>query len=109
MVDINKKCKFVGLSNRIFADFDNERPYDENIVGISKYDEIKNFSGVLITLRKGDFIYLFMSVSEDPSDYVVSEGFVIENPYEKMPYKWCCRIIGVIQYIEDYKLNNTPN
>ena len=34
--------------------------------------------------------------------YIFSEGYVIFNPYEDIPYKWCCRIVGNIEYLEEY-------
>ena len=85
------------------ADLDNER-VESNVVGLTQTDLVKRFDGSFAELREGEYVHLFMDiVDEDKSySYVVSEGTVIRNPYAFKPYKWCCQLNGVIEYIEDY-------
>ena len=93
----------IGLNSRIFADFDNERVLDLDIVGLTQTDEIKNYMGETIFLKEGDYVYLYMPVDEILPKYIFSEGFVIHNPYEFKPYKWCCKLTRELEYIEDYE------
>lgn len=88
------------LSSRIYADFDNERPYELNVVGLSQTDYVIDFTGKKIKIYDGDYIYLYMDV--DSNEYVVSEGVVFPNPYTDLPYKWCCRLSWEIEYMEQY-------
>lgn len=91
------------MKNRIFADFDNERVQDLDIVGLSQTDYVKTFAGKSIRINEGDYIYLFMPVDEIAPDYILAEGLVIKNPYTFKPYKWCCKIIGGLKYTRDIK------
>ncbi|MGJ0637307.1 hypothetical protein [Xenorhabdus bovienii] len=93
---------YKGLHDRIYADFDNERVIDLDIVGLTQLDEVKDFSGNVVLLKKGDYIYLYMPVDESLPEYVFSEGYVIPNPYEFKPYKWCCKLMTGIEFIEEY-------
>ena len=92
-----------GLEGRIFADFDNERVFDFNIVGLSQTNEVLNFEGHRVVLKEQDFVYLYMQVDEFLAQYVVAEGKVIANPYESKPYRWCCQLTTEIEYFEDYQ------
>ncbi|WP_235212745.1 hypothetical protein [Burkholderia paludis] len=94
--------KYVKINSRIYADFDNERPFDENIVGLSKTDDARDFDGNVVVLREGDYIYLFMPIDEALPEYVFSEGTVIKNPYETKPYKWCCQLRVAVENMDDY-------
>lgn len=98
-----------GLNSRIFADFDNERGVDSDIVGLAQTDEIKNYMGETIFLKEGDYVYLYLPVDEILPEYVFSEGFVIPNPYEFKPYKWCCKLTRELEYIEDYESSRYSN
>ena len=100
---VNNNCKkiYKGLNSRIFADFDNERSVDSDIVGLSQTDEIENYMGETIFLKEGDYVYLYLQTDEILPEYVFSEGFVIPNPYEFKPYKWCCKLTREIEDIED--------
>lgn len=91
-----------GLSGRLFADFDNERIQDRNIVGLSQSDEMINFDGRHVILKHHDYVYLYMQTDEFPDEYVVAEGFIIANPYTFKPYRWCCKLTSEIEYFEDY-------
>lgn len=91
------------LNYRIFADFDNERVVDLDIVGLTQTNEVKNFIGDTVFLKEGDYIYLYMPTDETLPEYVFSEGYVIRNPYKFTPYKWCCKLTSKLEYIEDYK------
>ena len=46
---VNNNCKkiYKGLNSRVYADFDNERVVDSDIVGLAQTDEIKNYMGKL--------------------------------------------------------------
>ena len=95
---------YKGLSGRILVDIDNERPYDRNILGLSKSDEVIDFNGNKVVLENGNYIYAYTeSLEGSDTSYILSEGRVIKNPYEDLPYKWCCVLQGEIEYIEDYK------
>jgi hypothetical protein len=56
------KNTHVPKEERYFADMDNERPFDEDIVGLSKTDEVIGFSGKVRTIKEGDYIYTWISV-----------------------------------------------
>ncbi|EHT2455797.1 hypothetical protein KXE84_003992 [Escherichia fergusonii] len=89
------------LEDRIFADFDNERIQDIDIVGLTQTDYVKTFSGESVRINEGDYIYMFMPIDENLQQYVFAEGFVIRNPYEHKVYKWCCKIIGELEFINE--------
>lgn len=100
---MQKLNKYKGLNTRILVDIDNERPYDCDIVGLSKTDEAINFNGETVTLKEGTYIYIYTeSVEKGVTSYILAEGYVIRSPYKDLPYKWCCQIQGKIEYIEDY-------
>jgi hypothetical protein len=94
---------YAPIQHRIYADLDNER-VDSDVVGISKTDFVKKFDGSLIEIKEHDYVYLFMDIIDDDGSpsYVFSEGVIICNPYSFKPYKWCCRLISKIEYIEEY-------
>lgn len=94
---------YKGLNDRIYADFDNERTIDLDVVGLTQSDEVRNFIGDTVFLKEGDYIYLYMSIDETLPEYVFSEGYVIPNPYKFKPYKWCCKLTSKLEYIEDYE------
>ncbi|WP_174866829.1 hypothetical protein [Pectobacterium polaris] len=94
--------KYKGLKDRVFADFGNEIVDDFYIVGLSKSDYINSFSGESVKIKEGDYIYMFMPIDEVLPEYLFAEGVVIKNPYEFKPYKWCCKIIGEFEYIDEY-------
>lgn len=98
--------EYNGLENRIFADFDNERIQDVDVVGLTQTDYVKNFSGETVRIHEGDYIYMFMPIDEVLSEYVFAEGFVIKNPYDFKPYRWCCKIVGGLEYNEEYSLHS---
>ncbi len=102
--------KYVDVKKRIYADIDNER-IDEDVVGLTKTDFVKNFLGEEIFIYEGEYIYMYMNIDDFPPDYVFAEGVVIKNPYNFKPYKWCCKIMGKIEYIEEYneRWNNEGN
>ncbi|MBA8500350.1 hypothetical protein HVW15_04875 [Escherichia fergusonii] len=89
------------LEDRIFEDFDNERIQDIDIVGLTQTDYVKTFSGESVCINEGDYIYMFMPIDENLQQYVFAEGFVIRNPYEHKVYKWCCKIIGELEFINE--------
>lgn len=94
--------EFIPLHKRFYADLDNER-VDENIVGLSKDDFVKNFHGELIDISEFQYLNLFMDIIDDgKKSYAVSGGHLIANPYPLKPYKWCCKLDQEIEYIEDY-------
>ena len=99
---INRSIIYQGLNGRVFADFDNERVYDLDIVGLSKSNEIIDFEENIVILKENEFIYLFMQIDIENHVYVVAEGFVIPNPYAFKPYLWCCKLVSEIEYFEDY-------
>ncbi|EDZ1845493.1 hypothetical protein GN572_004834 [Salmonella enterica] len=101
---VNHSLKYKGLEGRVFADFDNERIQDIDIVGLTQTDCVKAFSGESIRINEGDYLYMFMPIDEVLPEYILAEGFVIKNPYEFKPYKWCCKIIGELEYIKEYEL-----
>ncbi|MDR1911504.1 MAG: hypothetical protein LBQ52_04050 [Helicobacteraceae bacterium] len=82
---------------------DNERPFDENIVLLSKTDEIIGFNGQIKKIAEGDYVFLYMDIGE--GDYVFSEGIVIKNPYlSDYPIcKWCCKLLYGIEYMSAYQ------
>ncbi|CAM7832501.1 TPA: hypothetical protein N8123_004345 [Escherichia coli] len=94
--------EYYGLENRIFADFDNERVQDIDIVGLTQTDHVNTFSGELVCINEGDYIYMFMPIDEVLPEYIFAEGFVIKNPYRFKPYKWCCKIIGELEFNKEY-------
>jgi len=96
-------AKYMKIHNRIYVDFDNERPFDEEVVGISKTDVAKTFDGESVILHEGDYVYLFMPIDEILPEYVFSEGFVIRNPYKTKPYKWCCQMSVSLESMEEYE------
>lgn len=98
-----KSAKPVKINSRIYADFDNERPFSEKIVGLSKTDEVSDFDGRVVRLSQGDYIYLFMPIDDVLPEYVFSEGVVIKNPYDEKPYKWCCQLHVAIEHMEAYE------
>ena len=77
--------EYYGLENRIFADFDNERVQDIDIVGLTQTDHVNTFSGELVCINEGDYIYMFMPIDEVLPEYIFAEGFVIKNPYRFKP------------------------
>jgi hypothetical protein len=87
--------------SRIFADIDNERPFDPDIVGLTKNDEVVDFGGHAVMIKEGDYLYLYMDCED--GDHVFSEGIVIKNPYPTMPYRWCCELSGEIEYMSEYE------
>ncbi len=93
--------KYFGLNKRIYADIDNER-VEENIVGLSKSDFVKNFIGEDVQIYEGEYVYMYMNTEDFPPEYVFAEGIVIKNPYRFKPYKWCCKIVDKIEYMDDY-------
>ncbi|MCL2872817.1 MAG: SAM-dependent methyltransferase [Betaproteobacteria bacterium] len=97
----NTKRKYQPKQWRIFADTDNERPFDSNIVGLTKNDEVSDFSGRAILIKEGDYLYLYMDCGN--GDCIFSEGLVIKNPYPTKPYKWCCKLSGEIEYMSEYE------
>ena len=99
MVSVDRKYKPKEL--RIFADTDNERPFDENIVGLTKNDEVVDFLGHIVSIKENDYLYMYMDCGD--GDYVFTEGVVIKNPYPTKPYKWCCKLLGEIEYMSEYE------
>lgn len=95
--------EYEDLTNRIFADFDNEIVQDPDIVGLTQTDSVTTFSGGTALLKEGDYVYMFMSADERLPEYLVAEGVVIPNPYDFKPYKWCARIVGEIEYFDEYE------
>lgn len=94
---------YTELKNRIWVDIDNERPYNCDIVGLSKTDEAITYNGVKQPLHEGQYIYMYTeSIEKEGKTYIFSEGYVIANPYNNLMYKWCCKIIGEIEFMEDY-------
>ncbi|WP_096031274.1 hypothetical protein [Caballeronia temeraria] len=93
--------KYKPKEERVFADIDNERPFDENIVGLTKTDQVIDFYGSHISIAEGDYLYLFMDCGG--GDYVFAEGVVIKNPYPMKPYKWCCKLFCDIEYMDKYE------
>jgi hypothetical protein len=96
---------YVPKEERYFADMDHERPFDENIVGLTQTDEITGFSGNMRIIKELDYIYLYMDIGDD--DFVFSEGIVIKSPYPSKPYKWCCKLLRPIEYVSDYSNRRT--
>ncbi|MDF0607144.1 hypothetical protein HZU77_016115, partial [Neisseriaceae bacterium TC5R-5] len=94
--------KYKGLNERVYADFDNECIFDANIVGLTFTEEVENFHGEKIHLQEGEYIYLYMGIDKFLPEYVVAEGHVISNPYSSRQYKWCCKLVGDIEYLENY-------
>jgi hypothetical protein len=95
--------EYKDVTDRIRVDIDNERPYDFDIVGVTRKDTVTDFNGDKITLQAGDYVYMYTeSIEKGEISYIFSEGYIIPNPYEDMKYKWCCKIIGDIEDIEDY-------
>ncbi|EZJ77383.1 hypothetical protein AC01_2242 [Escherichia coli 1-392-07_S3_C1] len=45
---------------------------------------------------------MFMPIDEVLPEYIFAEGFVIKNPYRFKPYKWCCKIIGELEFNKEY-------
>ena len=97
---ISAKEKCIPVEQRIYADIDNERPYDLDIVGLTQNDEVLNYFREVILIQEGDYVYLYMDYAD--GDHVFCEGIVIKNPYPTMPYKWCCTILGQIEYMSEY-------
>lgn len=93
-------CVYKPKEARVFADFDNERPFDEDVVGLTKTDEVSLFGGGKIEIKEGDHVYLYMDVGD--GDYVFSEGVVISNPYSSKPYRWCCKLTCELEYMSEY-------
>jgi hypothetical protein len=95
--------EYVDLSQRVYADLDNER-VEPDVVGLTKTDFVKSVGGDLVKICEGEYLHLFMDIIDDDgsNSYVVSEGIVISNPYAFKPYKWCCRLTENIEYIDDY-------
>jgi hypothetical protein len=96
---LEKIEKYKGVKERILVDLDNERPYHSDIVGLARNNEVTDFQGNSIILQGGEYVYLY---TESPPDYIFAEGVVIPNPYEDLSYKWCCSLVGEIEYFEDY-------
>lgn len=95
--------KYTGLTNRVLVDIDNERRYDRDILGLSQTDDIIDFQGNIVKLIEGSYIYTFTeNFDGDIPGYILAEGFVIPSPYKDLPYKWCCKLEGEIEYSEDY-------
>ncbi|RHH05420.1 hypothetical protein DW228_22940 [Bacteroides fragilis] len=98
--------KYNDVTKRILVDIDNERRKDCDVVGLTKSGEdyIINYEKEKILLHEGDYVYMYTEdVHLDGEiSYIFSEGYVIFNPYEDIPYKWCCRIVGNIEYLEEY-------
>lgn len=103
MGKLNRSIIYQSLNGRVFADFDNERVYDLDIVGLSKSNEMFDFEGNIVILKENDFIYLFMQIDIENHEYVVAEGYVITNPYPTKPYLWCCKLSSEIEYFGDYQ------
>ena len=99
---ISNMNKYVEIAKRIDVDFDNEGRFAWDIIGLTKYDYIQNLSGEKIELFEGQYVYLCMKTDDNPLDYVVAEGTVIRNTFNSKPCKWYCKIVGKIEYIDDY-------
>lgn len=97
---------YIDITNRVLVDIDNDRWRDPDIVGLTKAGEdyALNFKGEKILLHKGDYIYMYTdnSYPDGTISYLFFEGYVISNPYDDIPCKWCCRIVGEIEDLEDY-------
>ena len=87
---------------RIWADISNESNVDSDIVGLTQSDEVKDFFGNSVIIHEGDYVYLYEDMREDNGEvsYIFFEGYVIPNPYDFLPYKWCCKLIGDKRYFE---------
>lgn len=98
--------EYNNVSNRLLVDIDNERPRDFDIVGLTKrgVDYAVNFKNERVLLHEGDYVYMYTDNSYPNGEisYIFCEGYVISNPYDDIPYKWCCRIVGDVEYVEDY-------
>lgn len=95
--------KYQGLTNRILVDIDNQRRYDCDILGLGRTNEMIDFSGNVVLLEVGDYIYTYtVSIEVGVLSYIFAEGFVIMGDYEHQAYKWCCKLCGEIEYSEDY-------
>ncbi|EAM2539658.1 TPA: hypothetical protein MZO93_003387, partial [Salmonella enterica] len=94
------------VSERLYADIDNERVADIDIVGLTQSDEVKDFFGNSVIIHEGDYVYLYTdSIEGGELSYIFSEGYVIPNPYEFKPYKWCCKLAGdepYFEYLDEY-------
>ncbi len=94
---------YTELKNRIQVDIDNERRYDCDIVGLSKTDEAITYNGEKQSLQEGQYIYMYTeNIEKEGENHIFSEGYIIANPYNDLPYKWCCKIKGEIEFMEDY-------
>ncbi len=92
------------LEDRIWVDIDNERPYESDVVGLSKSNEATYFGGSTLILKEGQYIYMYtLSLEANKMSYIFSEWYVIANPYKDLNYRWCCRIAGEIEFIEEYR------
>lgn len=87
---------------RIWADISNESNVDSDIVGLTQSDEVKDFFGNSVIIHEGDYVYLYEDMREDNGEvsYIFFEGYVITNPYDFLPYKWCCKLTGDKRYFE---------
>ncbi len=102
--------KIIELKNRIVVDIDNERQYDTEILGLSQSNNVLNFKGDKITLKEGDYIYLLTENYENGEpDHILAEGYVIKNPYQDLPYRFCCHLQGEIQYLTDLQNATTTH
>lgn len=97
---------YKSVNERVYADIDNERVVDFDIVGLTQSDELKDFFGNEVVIHEGDYIYLYTdSIENGVLSYIFSEGYVIPNPYDFKPYKWCCKLVGdepYFEYLDDY-------
>jgi hypothetical protein len=93
--------KYVSKEFRVFADIDNERPFDEDIVGLTQTDNVTDFFGRTFSIKEGEYLYLYMDYSD--GDHVFFEGIVIRNPYPKIPYRWCCKLAGKLECTSEYE------
>ncbi|MDR3212933.1 MAG: hypothetical protein LBT71_03285 [Azoarcus sp.] len=93
---------YVPKEQRYWVDIGNDRPYDWDIVLLSKTDEVEGFDGKMKTIKEGEYIYLFTDIGD--GEFCFVEGIVIKNPYADIPVcKWCCEIVGEIEYDKDYE------
>lgn len=94
---------YIHIKNRILVDIDNERRYDCDILNLTKTDEVIDFMGDAVILNQGDYLYTFTENHEEGIlSYIFAEGRVIRSPYEDSPCKWCLKLVGEIEYSEDY-------
>lgn len=95
-----KTAIYKPAEERIWADISNESNVDSDIVGLTQSDEVKDFFGNSLLFMRV-IMYIYMRIWEKITvSYIFFEGYVIPNPYDFLPYKWCCKLKENKQYFE---------